>query len=144
MIILFITLVLLDQYTKFLARKHLVEKRRTKYFQLQFVSNKGAALGFMKKHPRFLMMINGLVLMMIAYMLHSGYQGEEPILYILALVLILSGGIGNNFDRIWKGYVTDFFKPGHKKMPYFNMADFYILLGVVLLVTSEWLYDIQL
>ncbi|MBN2795452.1 MAG: signal peptidase II [Clostridia bacterium] len=143
MILLFILLLFVDQYTKYLTRKYLVVKKTKKYFQLQFVRNKGAALGFMKKHPKILMLINALVLVMIAYMLYRGYKLQEPFIYLLALVLILSGGIGNNLDRLWKGYVTDFLKPGHKKMPYFNMADFYILLGVVLLVTSEWLYDIQ-
>jgi signal peptidase II len=138
MLILLIVLFCIDQLTKYLARTYLIKRKRKKFYQLQLVKNKGAALGFLKNHPKALMVINALVMLIVSYMLYDGIQLQAPKLYINGLGLIITGGIGNITDRLTLGYVTDFLKPGHKKMPYFNMADFYILFGVLMLFVSEF------
>ncbi|HQD50865.1 MAG TPA: signal peptidase II [Defluviitaleaceae bacterium] len=51
----------------------------------------------------------------------------------LSLSFIIGGGIGNIIDRSKKGYVVDFFAFKIKKSPIFNIADIFIIFGVILL-----------
>ncbi|MBN2545348.1 MAG: signal peptidase II [Spirochaetes bacterium] len=61
--------------------------------------------------------------------------------YIIPLALIISGALGNVFDRVIRGYVVDFvmwtFKfiphPLFNPWPIFNLADVYTVSGAVLL-----------
>ena len=51
----------------------------------------------------------------------------------LGIVLILAGAVGNYIDRLTKGYVIDFIST-----PYmiFNLADLFIVIGVIFLFTN--------
>ncbi|MEK7591303.1 MAG: signal peptidase II [Patescibacteria group bacterium] len=48
--------------------------------------------------------------------------------------LIVGGALGNIFDRIRDGFVTDFFQVG--TFPVFNVADSCITIGVILLLAE--------
>ena len=52
---------------------------------------------------------------------------------LLVLVLVLSGAIGNIIDRLFRGYVVDFFEFTFFEWPVFNVADIYVVVGVILL-----------
>tara|TARA_B100000886_G_scaffold174295_1_gene119301 strand:- start:41 stop:376 length:336 start_codon:yes stop_codon:yes gene_type:complete len=50
---------------------------------------------------------------------------------LISLSLILAGGLGNLFDRVFLGYVVDFIAITFN--PYvFNFADIYITIGIML------------
>jgi signal peptidase II len=51
-----------------------------------------------------------------------------------SLILILSGALGNGFDRLTKNYVVDFIDVFYSNYhwPAFNFADSYITLGGIL------------
>ena len=51
-----------------------------------------------------------------------------------ALLLVLSGAVGNIIDRVCRGYVVDFFEFTFLDWPVFNVADIYVVAGVVLMV----------
>ena len=53
-----------------------------------------------------------------------------------ALVLILSGGIGNLIDRVLHGYVVDFFATTFVNFAVFNVADCFVCIGVGLLMVA--------
>jgi signal peptidase II len=55
----------------------------------------------------------------------------------VVLGLILGGTIGNGFDRIVYGFVTDFINVHF--WPVFNVADSAISIGVVLLIAGNLL-----
>ena len=55
----------------------------------------------------------------------------------VVLGLILGGTIGNGFDRIFYGFVTDFINVHF--WPVFNVADSAISIGVVLLIAGNLL-----
>ena len=51
----------------------------------------------------------------------------------VSLLLVLSGAIGNIIDRVFRGYVVDFFEFTFFDWPVFNVADIYVVVGVILL-----------
>jgi len=57
----------------------------------------------------------------------------------LALSLQLAGATGNLIDRLYRGYVTDFFSVG--RFPVFNLADSCITMGVVVLLIGMWIEE---
>ena len=48
-----------------------------------------------------------------------------------AVWLIIGGAIGNVIDRIYRGYVVDFFEFTFFSWPVFNMADIYVVVGTI-------------
>ena len=52
----------------------------------------------------------------------------------MVLSMIISGGIGNLIDRIFRGGVLDFIKIAN--FPIFNLADVFIVVGWFLLICN--------
>ena len=76
----------------------------------------------------------------------SSFSGKTGLLAIvtivLAGVLILGGGIGNVIDRVCRGYVVDMFDLQFISYPIFNLADCFVVVGVILgAVYYLWFYD---
>jgi signal peptidase II len=131
---------LLDRWTKLLTIENLAYLESidlTPFFSLVHVRNFGGAFGLLAGYvfakyvfmflPLFI--IAGLIYMMLAYRFALGKM--------FALALILSGAIGNIYDRIVIGYVIDFLDFYYKNWhwPAFNVADISISTGIGL-----WLF----
>ena len=61
---------------------------------------------------------------------------NDSVWWLLALMLVLSGALGNLFERIARGYVVDFIHLHYYNSwswPVFNMADIFITCGAILL-----------
>jgi signal peptidase II len=93
--------------------------------------NSGAAFGFAPAGAGLFLIASVLVAIGLAvYVLRSpGDQWSFG-----ALGLIMGGTVGNGFDRIVHGTVTDFIN--FHFWPVFNVADSAISIGVVLLIAS--------
>ena len=66
-------------------------------------------------------------------------KNELTKLQLHSLFLILSGGIGNLIDRIFRGAVVDFIDVGYKdvyRWPAFNVADSCVCIGITLFIIS--------
>jgi len=139
-------LITIDQWTKTRFKQYLLKhgSKRFKYFQLSYVENKGAALGFLKSRPKVLLLLSSILLVIVTRFLIEGIQLSSPLFYLLGLILIISGGLGNIIDRLRHGYVIDFFSFAKRKMPYFNLADMYIISGAVIWVGAAFIYDINI
>ena len=62
-------------------------------------------------------------------------------IFIVVLV-VLGGGVGNMIDRIFRGYVVDMFDLQFMDYPIFNLADIFVVVGVILgAVYYLWFYD---
>ena len=55
---------------------------------------------------------------------------------IISSSLIISGALGNLIDRLFRGYVVDFFSFTifKKEMAIFNVADSFITIGVIIYI----------
>ena len=96
------------------------------------VQNSGIAFGlFASATPVVIVLTAVAVTWMLLFFARSG--ARHPILPA-ALGLIIGGSSANLVDRIRLGHVTDFLDLGF--WPAFNLADSFIVLGVVILFTA--------
>ena len=51
-----------------------------------------------------------------------------------AITLIVSGGLGNLIDRIFRGYVIDYIEPLFVNFAVFNFADILVTVGAAILI----------
>ena len=135
--------IVLDQWTKVLARTHLkpLGPWRTKvivpnYFDLRFSENTGVAFGMGQTLPggRIILTLIALgALLLVGYYLRR--SGPRQFRLHLALGLVGGGAIGNLIDRIAFGRVTDFivWHVGRHEWPAFNIADAALVVGVALM-----------
>ena len=59
------------------------------------------------------------------------HRSDRRRILLIAIALIVGGGIGNLIDRISLGYVVDFFD--FRVFPIFNIADIFVTIGCALL-----------
>lgn len=108
------------------------------FFDLTYVRNTGVAWSFLDNNKYFVLILSGLIIMGIVYYIYK----EKPNRKItkLAYSLILGGALGNFINRVFYGYVIDFldFKIFGYNYPIFNMADVFIVVGVIILIYDTW------
>jgi len=132
-----IIIIILDQWSKKQATIKLKGQGSLegRWFIYRYVENPGAAMGFLKKWP-VLLKVFSLILMLALVFIWS--TSEDLIMKDISFAFIIGGGFGNILDRFTKGFVVDFFSPKIKKLPYFNIADLFVISGCILLVISEF------
>ena len=125
-------LLLLDRLSKVWALLYLAAQGPVvlgKYFWLNYVENTGAAFGMFQNGNGLLVIV---MLLIIGYVI---YSWKDLCKYGLcaqwAAVLILTGALGNLYDRLMLGFVVDFID--WRVWPVFNVADACITVGAVLL-----------
>ena len=98
----------------------------------EYVQNTGAAFGSFANNTVILAVITGIIIIIgIAAIIAKKIQNK---FLLTAAVMVISGGIGNLIDRIFKGYVTDFIKVLFIDFPVFNFADILVTCGSFLLL----------
>jgi signal peptidase II len=101
-------------------------------FWIHHVRNSGIAFGFFSQATAVVIVLTGLaVAWMLVYFARSG--ARHPILPV-ALGLVIGGSTSNLLDRVRLGYVTDFLDL--RWWPSFNLADSFIVVGVLILLTT--------
>lgn len=128
----------IDQYTKLCVAKNfsLYETRDflPGLVDFTYIHNTGGAWGMLSGHTWLLVCVTfAVMLVCIAVLIKYARQSK---LMLWAITLVLSGGIGNMIDRIFRdGNVIDFlhfeFMPS---FPVFNIADCSIVIGAGLLI----------
>ncbi|MDR4022749.1 MAG: signal peptidase II, partial [Eubacteriales bacterium] len=103
------------------------------FMDFTFVENRGAAFGILNGRVWLLLVIAAVIcIVIIAAMLKMPNTKEYKWLK-WSLMLILAGAIGNVADRLFRGYVVDFFEFTFIKWPVFNMADIYVVIGTIVM-----------
>lgn len=140
----------LDQWTKWLIKVRLPMDRGGMavipgFFNIVHEENPGIAFGLLSDSTAewrgaILICVSTLVLGYIAILLWRS-RTRAAIGLRLALALILAGALGNLYDRVAHGTVTDFIEvhSGRHYFPVFNVADSSISAGGTLLVLLELL-----
>lgn len=135
----------LDQGTKVLVVRHipyLGEIRMTSFFSIVHGRNYGGIFGFLSQHEAAKYIFLILPLIIILFLLYYVFFCHVPFSRRMALTLVLGGALGNVYDRVAQGYVTDFldFYYGAYHWPAFNVADTAINFGICLWLCMELLW----
>lgn len=139
-----LALVGCDQLLKSWTVHHLALGESTAFLpgfmQLTRVHNYGAAWSSFSGKTAMLIVVTAALMIAVAYLLIRRIV-RHP-LGAAAAVLILGGGVGNIIDRIVHGYVVDMFDLLLFDYPVFNLADCFVVVGVILgAVYYLWFYD---
>jgi len=134
--------IVLDLFSKHLALNYLSHSTPIEFipiidFYLTF--NSGVAFGFLDLGSRVMSNILTFAgILIVVYMLVL-LKNENDSTKKLALSIIIGGALGNIFDRLPDGYVTDFLhlKINNFSFFIFNIADASITIGAVLLIYLE-------
>lgn len=100
------------------------------FFDFQYLENRGAAFGIFQGKKIFLVGFTSIVLiMLIVYLIRERKTSK---ILAISLSMIISGAIGNLYDRVVQSYVTDFILVHYKDVyyyPTFNIADILVVVG---------------
>lgn len=133
-----IVLLLLDQYTKYLAVVHLKGQQAIPLikdvFELQYLENRGAAFGSFQGKQGMLFLITVIALLAMLYVYVKLPRTKRFVPLELTIILLISGAVGNMIDRVMQQYVVDFFYFKLINFPIFNVADCYVTVAMVLLI----------
>ncbi len=139
-----ILLLLLDQFTKYLASAYLKDGHSIiliqNVFQLHYLENRGAAFGMMQG-MRYLFVAGTFLMLVLLMAVYWKSPMEQRYRWArLVLILLAAGAMGNLIDRLYQGYVVDFFYFELIHFPIFNVADIYVTCGTALLILLFFFY----
>lgn len=133
-----ILLILLDQGTKLWALQCLKPIHHMTvvegFLDLTFVENRGVAFGMLSGQRGFILLLTVGVAGALIYFYRTLPPKKAYLPLRAALLLVLSGAAGNIIDRLCRGYVVDFFEFTFFDWPVFNVADIYVVVGVLFMV----------
>ncbi|HEY8803509.1 MAG TPA: signal peptidase II [Clostridium sp.] len=106
-------------------------------FKLEYLENRGAAFGILQNKLILLALVTLLVIAGMIYYIIK-YKPKSKFLRI-SFALIISGALGNLYDRLFYKYVVDFILLHYKEIyyfPTFNIADSLVVVGTLILAIS--------
>ena len=131
-----VLLILLDQFTKYLAVHSLKGTKGISLipgiFEFYYLENLGAAWGILK-NARYFFLITALILIgFIIYYYRRLPDDRHWNFCRFLMILLTAGAVGNSIDRLIHGYVIDFLYISAIHFPVFNVADCYVTVSIVL------------
>ena len=131
-ILITILLILLDQGTKLWALGSLKPIHSMTvvdgFLDLTFVENRGVAFGMLSGQRWLILVLTGVIAGALIYFYRTLPKKKAYLPLRAALLLVLSGAVGNIIDRVCRGYVVDFFE--FRVWSYiFNFADICVVAG---------------
>lgn len=136
-VIIVVLLILLDQISKILITRFIAEPIGNEFVGIQIVNNTGMALGFNEGNGKNIFLTIFVLGIIMVFMKNQSEQIDNKTR--LSLLFVIAGGISNLIDRIFRGAVLDFIKL--YKLPVFNIADLYVVIGWVLLIVFLIIYS---
>ena len=141
-LLIVLLIVVADRWTKALVVERFTFLNSidiTPFLSIVHVRNYGGAFGFLSQHSgaTYIFLVFPIVIIagLIYYLL--GYRHTATVRFSLAC--ILGGALGNMYDRLCYGYVTDFIDVYYKRYhwPAFNVADMSISFGIGLWIFAQ-------
>ena len=126
--------LILDRLSKSYAINNFIENPyKGTLVNFTYLENRGAAFGILQDSRLFFIILTLVIVAVLVYYFVKNYKTSHEILNI-ALAMIISGAIGNFYDRLFQGYVVDFIEFAFVKFPVFNIADIFVTLGSFLMI----------
>lgn len=137
--ILAICIFIIDQFTKSIISTYLKLNESIlvikDFFYLRYINNTGASFGILSNSKTLLIILSLLAIIIILRYMNSFKKSK---MNTIGFGFVLGGILGNLSDRILHGYVKDFldFIIFNYDFPVFNLADIFIVVGVIILIIS--------
>ena len=134
----------LDRLTKVLAEEHIhgmtpvIRIGGKDIFWFSITHNTGAAFSSFSGRTTALSVFT--VLMLLAIIVYFHKQKDKNVFTSVVFGMITGGGLGNLFDRIAYGKVTDFLN----LFPFtfiFNVADVFVVIGAILIIIYMMFFE---
>ena len=142
-ILIIFFIFLLDRITKILILNIAEETGEVdiyinSFFNLYLVWNKGIGFGLLSFDQEHIYNSITILIILINFIIIYLIYLEKGIKTYF-LLAILSGSLGNLFDRIYYNAVPDFMDLNYKGFHWFifNVADIFITLGIICLIFAE-------
>ena len=131
-----IFIILIDQISKFLVLKIIgfdsSKNIIPNILNFTIVKNKGAAFSLFSNSTTFLTILSIFAsFLLIIFILKSPPRSYWN---SLGLAYLLGGTIGNGIDRLFRGYVIDFFELLPINFAIFNVADISINISIIFFI----------
>ena len=102
--------------------------------QLTYKENSGGLFGFLDNQQLFIMFLSLIFFFPVFIILIKLPDSKKFTVANWMLTFILSGTIGNFFDRVYYKHAIDYIYFIGIDFPVFNLSDFYITLGTLVLL----------
>lgn len=133
--LLFVSIIALDQYTKFKVMNTMTLGESIPIlqsnFHVTFVLNPGAAFGILP-YQRWFFVVAALILLIFAVVYYSKLKNMNVTMKYGGLIAV-AGAIANMIDRLGRGVVVDFIDV-RRGFPIFNIADMAIVVGTFIMI----------
>ena len=137
-------LVVLDQVSKLAARAALKGEPSFPLidgvFELSYLENRGMAWGLLQGGRWLFLAGTVLVLALIVWFFLKAPLSKRFFPLRLTLAVLAAGAAGNLIDRLFRGYVIDFFYFSLIDFPIFNVADCYVVAAGIAFVLLFFFY----
>ena len=137
-IIISVLTLLADQYTKYFISSNFRLGEGTNFLKgfidIVYIHNTGGAWGLLSGSTYILLGLTGVIIaFLIVYFIKYGQKSK---LLFWAVCLVISGGLGNMIDRVFRGgNVVDFLHfEFYPTFPVFNVADIGVVVGAGVLI----------
>ena len=110
-----------------------------KILQFSYYENDGAMMGLMSGKTITMTVLALVCLAIIAFVIFSG-KIKFGVDYC-CIILMMSGGLGNIIDRVFRGYVIDYIEVLFVDFYIFNFADCLVTCAAFLLIGNQ-IYEI--
>ena len=143
-IFLFLILLIIDQYSKFIVHSTLYVGDtipiKDNFFKLTYVQNRGVAFGLFQGK---IDIVSILALIAIGLILFYFCKNFKKISFLerIAYTMIFSGAVGNMIDRLFRGFVVDMLDFRGIWSFIFNFADVWINIGVILIIIEHLIFN---
>ncbi len=131
-------LVVVDQWTKYLAVLHLKGNAPLELIsgvlELRYLENRGAAFSILQDHQLFFYILTVIFLLAAVWVICRIPRSRFFLPVRICLIVLASGAVGNLIDRVVQKYVVDFIYFSIIDFPVFNVADIYVTLSVIALI----------
>lgn len=146
-LVFIIIIFLIDRFTKIYVIINFdnnlsADLFQSKYLNFNLIWNDGIAFGLLSSNNIFfynlLTFIIFLIIIVLIRMLINSTKLEK-----IALIFVIGGAFGNFLDRIIYKSVPDFIDLHYNNFHWFvfNVADIFVTIGVVLLISNEIFYE---
>lgn len=103
------------------------------FFSLTYVRNTGAAFSILSGKVNLILLVSFFILFYLIYEMVLYFKYTD---LIFLLSFLIGGMLGNLYDRLFLGYVRDFFDfniLGYN-FPIFNISDIFVVISAIFIV----------